>query len=257
MPITIPAFSQYQQPIVPLRGLWNRPPKEGDRFINAEIDWQIGNPGAVQFALSGNSPVALSQIVALSVDNSRCGADADFLFPDSGFLLTVPSRNQGVYPVYTNALMFYAISKLAIAGDVTILQVLNSNPPPVAIQPTSYQAQNAAGGISLATNATTPIVAAGISGTIEAIAINAIINNAATTAVAATLTLQDGTGKVLWVGQFSAGGAAASSTTNVVTPIMVSPLSIRFTNGVNAVVSGTTIGAGQGSVSVNVYYTQP
>jgi hypothetical protein len=101
--ITIPQFVQFQTSLFPLRGLWNSPPREGDRFVNAEIDW--GSPGlsgvhCVQFLLSGNSPVAFSQIVAISVDNSRCGSDVDFIFPDSGFLLTVPAFNQGVYPSF-------------------------------------------------------------------------------------------------------------------------------------------------------------
>ena len=75
---TIPAFVQYQQPMFPLRGLWNNAPPEGDYFINCTLDWAAVDATAVQFSVAGNSPVALSQIVALAVDNSRCGADVDF-----------------------------------------------------------------------------------------------------------------------------------------------------------------------------------
>jgi hypothetical protein len=111
MPLQIPAFVQYQGVTPILRGLWNQKPVEGDRFISAEIDWGTlgGTPPytCVQFQLSGNSPVALSQIVALSIDNGRCGSDADFIFPDSGFVLTVAAHNQGIFPVFTNALSFY------------------------------------------------------------------------------------------------------------------------------------------------------
>jgi hypothetical protein len=109
MPLSIPAFDQYQSPMFPLRGLWNCVPREGDKFVNVEIDWQTTTKTTcVQFSLSGNSPVALSQIVALYVDNGRSGSDVDFIFPDSGFVLTVPAHNQGMFPVLTNALMFYA-----------------------------------------------------------------------------------------------------------------------------------------------------
>src|SRR5258708_37754783 len=125
MPVTIPAFSQFQGQLFPLRGLWNKRPPEGDQFINAEINWGTANTAAIQFSLSGNSPVALSQIVALYVDNRRCGVDVDFLFPDSGFLLSVPPHAQGLYPVLTNALMFYVIGTGAATVDVTILQILN------------------------------------------------------------------------------------------------------------------------------------
>jgi hypothetical protein len=112
--------------------LWNAKPPEGDRFRNAEIDWITtrGSLTAVQFLLSDNSPIALSQIVALCVDNSRSGADVDFLFAGSGFLLTVAARTQGLYPVFSNALMFYAIAASAAAGDITTIQILNSLPPP-------------------------------------------------------------------------------------------------------------------------------
>jgi hypothetical protein len=132
MPQTVPPFAQFQAPLILRRGLWNAKPPEGDRFCNAEIDWITtrGSLTAVQFLLSDNSPIALSQIVALCVDNSRSGADVDFLFPSSGFLLTVAARTQGLYPVFSNALMFYAIAVSAAAGDITMIQILNSLGPP-------------------------------------------------------------------------------------------------------------------------------
>jgi hypothetical protein len=132
MPQTVPPFPQLQAPLIPLRGLWNAKPFEADRFCNGEIDWitTTGGLTAVQFSLSGDSPVALSQIVALCVDNTRSGADVDFLFPGSGFLLSVAARTQGLYPVFSNALTFYAIAVSAAAGDITMIQILNSLPRP-------------------------------------------------------------------------------------------------------------------------------
>lgn len=252
MPLVIPPFAQYQAPLFPLRGLWNSVPREGDFFVNAEIDWLTNTSGlnAVQIALAGNSPVAISQIVALSVDNGRCGCDVQFVFPDSGFVLQVPAYNQGVYPVFTNALMFYIVALGEIAAsDVTVLQVLNSMPPPVAIQPASEQSIGSTTQVSLAANASTPIVAAGQAGTIEAFNINYTVNQVA--AGAAGIALRDGNGVTLWVTEISAPANIA-----ITVPISLSGLRLRFANGLNFVVSGTSITAA-GFASINVYYGQP
>lgn len=250
MPLTIPEFVQFQAPLFPLRGLWNTPPAEGDRFVNAEIDW--GTPGmlgvsCIQFLLSGNSPVAFSQIVAMSVDNTRCGSDVDFIFPDSGFILTVPGNNQGVYPVFTNALMFYANAPLAALGDVTICQILNSMPPPVAIQPAETQSQASAPGINLATNATTVIVPPPISGTIQAFTLVITSNEAADGA--AEFRLIDGTGRVLYQQTIAVPAGIFTVT------VPVSGIRVRFTQGLSAVVSLSSITAG--NVAVNLYYSVP
>lgn len=248
MPITIPQFVQYQGTLFPLRGLWDAPPAEGDRFVNVEIDW--GSPGllgvsCVQFQLSGNSPVAFSQIVAMSVDNSRCGSDVDFIFPDSGFVLTVPAFNQGVYPVFTNALMFYANAPLAEPGDITITQILNSLPPPIAIQPSSEQQQAGITAVSLTTNSTTSIIPPPTSGTVNGFS---IVIGGVTAAVtgACTLQLSDGTPKALWIGEISAGDTG---------PFTLSGLHLRFANGLNLLVSSTSLSAG--AVFVNVYISVP
>lgn len=250
MPLTIPNFVQFQAPLFPLRGLWNASPPEGDRFVNAEIDW--GTPGltgasCVQFQLSGNSPVAFSQIVAMSVDNSRCGSDVDFIFPDSGFILTVPAFNQGVYPVFTNALMFYANSPLAVLGDVTIVQILNSMPPPVAIQPSSEQQQAGLANLNLNTNGTTAIIPASVAGgTIDAMSITIAIASGATGA--GQLELVDGTGQILWETIVEADVGNTS--------INLTGLRLRFRNGVNAVVLGSTL-TGVTFATINLYYSTP
>jgi hypothetical protein len=250
--LTLPAFVQFQAPLFPLRGLWDTRPNEGDKFINAEIDW--GTPGlsgvsCVQFQLSGNSPVAFSQIVAMSVDNSRCGSDVDFIFPDSGFILSVPGYNQGVYPVFSNALMFYANAPLAVAGDVTIVQILNSMPPPVAIQPSEAQSHAAAPNIDLHTNAATALVPPPISGTIQAFTL--AISGAAATAGSAFFQLIDGTGAVLYSQQITIPTGNYSQT------VPVTGIRLRFINGLSAVISGSTVPASSANIVVNLYYAVP
>ena len=246
MPLTIPPFSQYQGQLVPLRGLWNKAPAEGDYFINAEIDWGSANTQAVQFSVSGNSPVALSQIVALYVDNRRCGVDCDFLFPDSGFLLTVPAHAQGLFPVLTNALMFYAIATGAAGADVSILQILNSLPPPIPLLPSSAQNSAAVVGIAMV-NGATVLVPAGISGTLNTLSLSlALVGGPGNV----TLELQDGTGAILW-----ANGFTATAGQVIDMPIELTGLSVRFVNGLRFVIVG--LAGITGAIDANVYYTAP
>lgn len=243
MPLIIPAFDQYQAPIVPLRGLWNAAPKEGDQMVNCEVDWLVTTKQtAVQFAFSGNSPVALSQIVALAIDNSRCGADVAFQFPDSNWELVVPAHNQLVSPVFTNALMFYANAPKAAVGDMTVFQVFNSMPPPVPIPGADAQNIAAPAGLPFG-NGTTPVVPASVNGTLNSIAGNFVISTAGE---AAELLLIDGTGRTL--AYFFAEGAGP-------TPLTASGLSVRFQGGISCVISGSNVTAG--GISLNLYYTTP
>jgi hypothetical protein len=247
MPLTIPAFSQYNAPMPPLRGLWHAAPAEGDFFVSAEIDWQISPPAsAVQFSLSGNSPVALSQIVALVVDNGRSGADVSFVFPDTGFELVVAARNQGVFPVFTNALMFYAVGTSTIAGDVTIIQIMNSMPPPIPIVASSAQNHVSLNEANL-NNGTTPLIASPISGTLNTLSIVVYVETVTASALA-QLQLVDGTGKALWTQVVAASSTPQNLTFNL------PGLTLRFSQGVNLVISESTL---SGGVTVNAYYSTP
>jgi hypothetical protein len=248
MPVTIPPFSQFQGQLIPLRGLWNKRPPEGDMFVNMEIDWGTANTSAVQIALSGNSPVAMSQIAALYVDNRRCGVDCDFQFPDSGFLLTVPAHAQGLFPVLTNALMFYVVGVGSTTNDVSIVQILNSIPPPLALLPTAQQNNASVAGITVAPG-TTALVASGISGTIATLAFSISLASAGGGSV--TFAVQDGaTGGNLWsnIYQLKAGESDNFAPT-------IPNLAVRFKSGLNLVITG---GAGvTGFIDANVYYTTP
>jgi len=249
LPFTIPPFQQYQGVMVPLRGLWNRKPPEGDRFVSAEIDWLTpGINNCVQFQLSGNTPVPMSQIAALYVDNARCGSDVTFLFGDSGFLLVIPAYAEGLYPVLTNALMFYCSAPSAAAADVTVLQILNSIPPTASVQLGQQQQSNNSVGINLAAAGTTQIVPLGVSGTLNAFTITLTGVGAG----GALVYLQDGTGRVLW-GNNVVAPAGATQTL----PIVFNDLKLRFNNGlVFIVAAGTTLAAGSVG-SVNVFYSIP
>jgi hypothetical protein len=233
----------------PLRGLWNTKPAEGDRFAAAEIDWGSYPPGqGVQFQLSGNSPVALSQIVALTVDNARCGSDVQFVFADSGFILQVPAHAGGVYPVFTNGLSFYVIALGAGASDVTCVNVHNSLPPPIPLQLSERQNTAAITGINIA-NGSTPIVPAPKSGTLNAasIVIDYVIPAGGG---GLQMALQDGAGALLWTSTFH-----APVSTSGVQHFEISGLAVRFINGLNLIVINSTIVSND--IIVNAYYTVP
>jgi hypothetical protein len=249
LPLTIPPFVQYQSPLVPLRGLWNTSPPEGDKMISAEIDWLVSPPGnAVQFSLSGNSPVTLSQIVALNVDNSRSGADVQFVFSDSGSQLVVPARTQVVSPVFTNGLMFYCNALAAVLGDVTAFLVFNSMPPPVPIPISNAQNHASVTGVPLS-NGTTSVIPAGVTGTLNTISL-VISPTAGASPGVIVVALQDGTGRVVWS---SAIELPAGETQTI--PIDLTGLSLRFVNGLNLVLSGASNISGW--MFGNIYYSQP
>ncbi len=247
MPVTVPPYLQQQVSPPPLRGLWNKPPPEGDRFVNYDVVWGGGatpQDNAVQVNLQSGSTTIISQIVAIYVDNSRCGATASFVFIDTGFVLDVAPGAQGLYPVFTNALAFYAVASGALAGDETIFQVFNSMPPPISIPPALAQQVAGVQGIPLQTNGVTQVVPAGINGTIEGININI----SAAGAGSAVISLVDGASQIIY--QMTLALTAAQ---NVNIPL--TGLNRRFKNGITCQISGTTFTGTW--VVVNVYYSRP
>jgi len=237
--------------MIPLRGLWKKQPPEGEKFVSVEIDWLTpGVLNCVQFQLAGNSPVVLSQIVCLYVDNARCGSDVTFLFGDSGFVLVVPAYAEGLYPVLTNALMFYASAPKSALGDVTVVQILNSIPPPIAVQLGTQQQSAYVSGISLIANGATQLVPATVNGTLNGFTISvSLVGGAGGGAV--NIGLVSGGGGTLWYQNFIAG---ASQTVNQTIP--VTNLRLRFTSGLVASVEGST-GLTGGNAVINVYYSVP
>lgn len=253
MPITIPPSTAYQAPMVPVSSRWNKAPPEGPKFIACEVDWGITTPPgqAVQFSLNAG-PLEFSQICAFSVDNSRCGSDVSFIFPDTGRQLTVPALASGVYPVFTNSLTFYLLGMAANVGDVTEFEILNTTPPPVSVLPSEEQSHAGTANIDLGTNAFTQIIPTGTTGTIQTIAATVHEYNPTAGTVVAALTLLDGTGAALW--QTTITIAANTSAT---VPIVVPGLRLRFVNGLRLQVSSSTIPVGNTGVVINLFYSVP
>jgi len=248
VPLTIPPFAAYQAALIPVASRWHTKPVEGPKFIPCEIDWGVTVPigNAVQFALSAG-PVEFSQIVAFSVDNGRSGGSATFIFPDTGKQLTLPPFAQGVYPVFTNSLTFYVQGDDVLPGDVTVFEILNSMPPPVSVLPSQLQSHSGITGVNIAPNGSTNVVPAGINGTLQGFSITVFVSAAATGFC--VVSLVDGAGQSIWASFFN-GAAQAQSV-----PITQGGLSQRFRNGLNLVVSSSSLTSG--NAVVNVYYSVP
>lgn len=246
MPITIPPSVAYQAALIPVTARWNVMPPEGPKFIPAEVDWGVTVPigQAVAFSLNAG-PVEFSQIVAFSVDNGRNGGDVSFIFPDTGRQLSVPAFAQGVFPVFTNSLTFYVISENSLAGDITEFEILNTMPPPVSVLPSQEQSNVSTPATGLNVNGSTPAIPAGITGTLQGYEITL---NLPTTGQA-TVSLVDGAGHTLMSHVFA---ASAASQTLALTQ---SNLRLRFTNGVNLVVSASTMPSG--NCTANLFYSVP
>jgi hypothetical protein len=257
MPITLPAFQPFQGASgqIPLKGNWNRPPFEGDRFISAEIDWITNTGGltAVQFTVGGNSPVSLSQIVALYVDNRRCGSDISFYFPDTGFELVVPAHGQGLFPVFSNALTFYAIGLQAAASDITIVQICNSLPPPIALLTATQVAASATLTMVVNANATGVLVPAPASGTLTALSVIGFAQSGAALQ-GCILDVHDGSVTPVHYGWQADVTMAASTVLQI--NYQVPNINWRFQNGLFFEVASTTIST-SGQVNITAYYTTP
>jgi hypothetical protein len=251
VPLQLPPFSQYQAPLVPLRGLWNHRPAEGDKLVNLEINWDPATTKQnVAVSLGGNSPVSLSQIAALYVDNAGCGSSVSFVFPDTGFELTIPANEQSLFPVFTNALTFYCVGATAQVGDRTVIQVLNSVPPPIALTPASLTSTTAVTGANLTANLTFPLIGPGIDGTLVALDVNGWAQASANGQEARLVVTDGGGSPPAWYATIGAG------LTGTIQFDFNPQLNVRFVNGLTCQVIATVPLAG-GHFSINTYYRTP
>ncbi len=258
MGISLPPAVNYLTPLVSMPTVWDRSPVEGSRIVPIEIDWGSYlaaplNSSCVAINLYGGAAQTISQIVALSVDNSQCSVPVTFVFPDTAQTYQVKDLTPvATFPVFSNQTQFFVNAPGALISDVTRFGVLNSMPFPVSLNESPrpglpevavFNAINVVAG-------TTAIIPAGISGTITGIV---VAFQFAATAVNVGWVLEDGTSKVVAGGQAAAASAAGDNV--FITSFSQSGLEIPFTHGLNFVMSVT--GAGPGLATVNVYYTVP
>jgi hypothetical protein len=243
MSISIPPAKNYSSPMVALSAIMRKDPVEGDQFIPIEIDWgTMGGPNNCvslnTFALAQGT---FSQIVALSIDNSACGSDLEFIFPDSSQTYRVPAYTPvAVFEVVTNQTQFYVQALDPSSADITRFAILNFLPPPIVL-PVTQAPQSAAafGAISATVAATTQIVSAGNDGRVEVLSIIANLNNGSSGSTA--YKLQDGDGNILNEGQVY---SQTGNNQNVIC-FQASSLDLPFYNGLQFVVQpGTGIASG-------------
>lgn len=253
MGISIPGAINYPSPLVALPSRVLSQPREGNKTIPCQIDWATmgGTNQSVYVNLQNNATLEFSQIVALKVDNSLCGATVRFIFTDTMEVVSIPAYTpDAIIEVFTNQTQFYVVADGAIPTDLTLFQILNFLPPPVVV-PTSVEQQVAViSNISSAAGGTVPVVPSTVNGTLENLVIQFGVGNPAA-ARDANIKIVDGAGRTfVYESVFVNTGIPA----NIVLTNL-SDVALRFTGGLSAVVAGTGIAGGE--FNVNAYYRLP
>lgn len=255
MPYQVPPAVNYPTPLVAIPSLVNRTPPDGERMVPVEIDWGTmgGTDHCVAINLQNNATSNFSQIVALSIDNSDCGADIRFVFPDTGETTTIPAYSPKVIiEVFTSMTQFFVVagfnSEQVLTGDQTRFSILNFMPPPIAVPVTQEQAISAVS--ANATQATTQLVPTTEDGTLE----QAYCTFTTYSSVAgnADWNLQDGTGKTIGIGRVANEG---SFKTQLVIFQLVNA-AIRFSGGIVLNINNNGLDAST-QWNMNLYYRKP
>lgn len=258
MPLTIPPAKNFASPLVMQVSRMGTEPVEGRRQVNCEVPWSQYPGNCVNFNMNSNATLDWSQTVALVVDNSSCGADVTFYFPDSGDTLTIPAYNpKTICEVFTASKQFYLItalnSQVVLSNDVTRFILLNYMPPPIAV-PTSEEQNVAALSAIVAGGSTVPsttLVASTISGTLETLY---VYRGSPQTGLSGpgsqTWSIEDGTSKVFANGTFAGGNLSSWN----VPVLQLSGLRYRFSGGLVFIQAGDNLG---GTWSVNAGYRAP
>ena len=256
MAFTVPAAANYASPLVLQVSNVTKEPTEGRRQVNCNVEW--GNSAystlkAVNFNFQQNSTLALTQIVCLVVDNSDCGADVRFYFPDTQMTVTVPSYTPyAIVEVATSARSFILQTGIngqtVVSTDMTRFQVLNYLPPPVVIPTSQEQATAVVGNINMGT-ATTTLIASTVNGTLEAVNINLAFNSA--NSGDGTWSLEDGAGNKIMSGAVSTSSGDKLN----LTLASIAGIRVRFSQGIVLKCTQTAVlGA---VINTNLYYRKP
>lgn len=262
MPIVVPGVAtNYPGPLKALTSPFARVPTEGNYQIPAEIDW--GSMGgadhvvAFNLANSGDTKI-ISQLCSVRVDNSACGSDIQFIFPDSSETVTIPAYEPYVLiPLFTRALSFFVASglnnQLVESTDFTRFTLFNFVPPPVTYP--AGEEQQFAGNAAISTVVgTTTLVAAGKNGRVENVDITAQFPGQSDPSKTVSWELTDGsvTPRIL---------AAQTNLANQSNAVNIAAyrqqnLALSFENGLYFKVIADTLNT-DGTYSVNIAYRSP
>lgn len=253
MPQIPPAMNiGFIPPMVP--SIMFKAPKEGPGAITFNVDWSIPlakGLDAMNVNLQNQATLEFSQICGLIVDNSNCGSDLDFIFPDTDVTVSVPAyAPYTVLQVNTQQVQFFIRALEPIAGDLTHFSVLNYAPSPVAVPVFTQQQSAVASSITIDGTAVTQLVPASVSGSLRAFNISAAWVDAAAD-FNNLFVLRDGTGRTIWAGNLA--GDMANDGQIVLSDM--SNLNIRFQGGLQLIQSGGfTV---NGTIDANIYYRVP
>lgn len=226
MPISVPSSVEFNVPLSVLPARWRIVPDEGDQVIPIEVDWSKGT--AQHINIQGLSTQPFKQIVAALINNVRCNSTATLIFPDTGLPIDVPAGVAILMPIASNRLDFYIVATNANSTDRTIIELFNSQPPPVAVSAVQLEATGSSSALALTGAGTAAIVAAGNNGNITAI--DVLVSNAlgAAGASLANLDIEDGASNVIWNFSFA---LQAAGFVGAATLLRLSGIVVPFTNG--------------------------
>lgn len=255
MALIIPPSVNYGSPLVYQVSRAESQPREGKKQFNLNVEWGnalYSTALCVNFNFQQNATLDFSQIVCLVVDNSDCGADVRFYFPDTQMTVTIPARTPyAIVEVMTGAKSFLLQtglnSQVVLTTDATRFQVLNYLPPPVVVPTSDAQQPAAIAAIAGNTVANTTILASTIDGRLESASIVGFFTN--NTANTATWQLKDGTGLLIATGRNASIGGDYTN----ITAFENYNMKVPFRQGLIFSITQSDLPVGS-EYAVNLYY---
>jgi len=262
MSLILPPSKNYGGTIAAIPSAVMKEPGEGRKSIPIQIAWSdYASDYCVAINLQNRQTLNFSQVVALSIDNSRCGAPVVFVFPDTQETTTIPAYSpKTIIEVFTGQTQFNVVGNGVSPSDVTFFSILNFLPPPVSVSVSQEQniaAVTAIPGTVANVNVIPATFAVGgitydNNGTLENVAIFGSAHDAGS--YRHTWTLQDGsaTPRVIATGRVESGGGEKDNWQL----LNLSGVHVRFLKGVFFNLTETG-GGGNVDFSVNLYYRTP
>lgn len=251
----IPASMNLGQLPTAIPSIMYKEPKEGHKSVAYDIDWARAIARGVDTVfinMQDGGTLEFSQICGLIVDNSNCGSDLDFIFPDTDVVISIPAyAPYTCLQINTQQVQLYVRALQPLAVDRTDFMVLNYAPMPVAVPITRQQQIASIENETLDGVSITDIVLPGVSGTIQNLQLNVAFPQPSVS-FNNLLEIIDGDGSVVW-----AGNVAAQDTSDGLTTALaaLNGVSIRFNNGIRLrQIGGFAPG---GTLNVIVYYLTP
>jgi hypothetical protein len=267
MPLRIPPAANYPSSLQALPSFAQDEPREGRRQIAAEVLWATmgGADKCVSFNLENQGTRGWSQTSTLKVDNSACGADVTFLFPDTQETIVIPAGSPlQVAPIYSNSTVFYVLCANATPEDITRFIALNYADDPASIEFSEAASRPAFVNMDcLNAPSSVNLVAAGINGTLRSLTwyyaqVFGFNPNVSPNTSQGDFKLADGTGQVI-INSYRVAAYFAATPNQYSVPLLSLPdINVRFRDGL--IITFTPVfGWGTGNLRLNAFgtYTQP